>query len=84
MADHLKNLKKTDMMGTVTAMEAGKSVTIKDDKGTETMITLDAETKFMTKDNKPGKADDVKKDVKIKASVAELEGKKVAAEVWLQ
>lgn len=84
MADHLTKLKKTDMTGTVSTMEAGKSVTIKDDKGAETQIMWDPETKVMGKDGKAAKSDDVKKDGKIKISVAEVEGKKVAAEVWLQ
>ncbi|MFN7974420.1 MAG: hypothetical protein U0166_19060 [Acidobacteriota bacterium] len=84
MADHLTKLKKTDMMGTVSAMESGKSVTIKDDKGAETQLMWDAETKVMGKDGKAMTAADVKKDGKIKVSVAEVDGKKVAAEVWLQ
>lgn len=85
MADHLTKLKKTEYVGTVTAVDAGKSITIKDDKGKETTLMLDPETKVMGKDGKTAaKAEDIKKDGKVKASAAEVEGKWVIAEATLQ
>ena len=85
MADHLTKLKKSEMMGTVSGMEAGKSFMMKDDKGKESTLMLDPETKVMGKDGKTAmKADDIKKDGKVKVMAAEVEGKWVAAEVWLQ
>lgn len=84
MADHLANLKKTDVMGSVSAMDPGKSLTVKTDKGEEKVIMLDPETKVMGKDGKDAKADAIVKDSKVKVSAAEVDGKWVAATVAIQ
>lgn len=81
MADHLANLKKTEVAGSVSAVEAGKSFTLKDDKGAEKTIMLDPETKFTGKDGKEAKADAVAKDAKVTVMAAEVDGKWVAASV---
>lgn len=84
MAEHLANLKKTDVAGTVSAVEAGKSFTVKTADGAEKNIVLDPETKVMGKDGKELKADAIAKDAKVKVSAAELDGKWVAASVNLE
>lgn len=84
MAEHLANLKKTDVMGTVSAVEAGKSLTVKTDDGQDKVIMIDPETKVMGKDGKEAKADAIVKDAKVTVSAAELDGKWVAASVTLK
>lgn len=84
MADHLVKLKKTDVAGMVTKVDAGKSFMVKDEAGAEKTLWLDPETKYMGKDGAEMAADSLKMDAKVKVSAAELEGKWIAAEIWFE